>query len=75
MGRYEDTITFSGNTYIHTTNEEIVKQARDIPPNCGIVAFSKRPKRELKPNCWSYIDDNGNIIPEEVQKVLYIKNR
>jgi hypothetical protein len=70
MGKFEDTITFSGKTYEHITNDEIVKQARDIPPNCGIVAFNKRPKKKLKPNCWTYIDDNGNIIQDEVEKVL-----
>jgi hypothetical protein len=69
MGKYEDTIILSGRT-IHTSNDKKVKEARDMPPNCGIVPFSKRPKRQLKPNCWTYIDNNGNIIQDEAEKVL-----
>jgi hypothetical protein len=72
MGRFEDTIALSGKTYQHTTEGEIVPKAKDMPQ----MATSKAPWRikknkNLKRNEGQpYLDNEGNPIPSEVEKIL-----
>lgn len=75
MGKFEDTTTFSGKTYEHISSSEKVSQAKDMPQMASSKASWRVKKKPIPKDdsIFPYLDEEGNPIKEEVEKLLYEK--